>query len=209
MSCDFPLVPCTFMNYLAHAYLSFGHPEILMGNMISDFVKGKTKFDYPAGIQKGIALHRMIDNFTDTHVATKEAKEFFRPAYRLYSGAMVDVVYDHFLAADANEFTEEALLLFSAETYTMLETNAAWMPPKFAAMFPYMKEQNWLFNYRTRWGTEKSLGGLVRRAAYLTESETAFRLFEQHYQPLQHCYRHFWADMKAYARQEFDSLRKT
>lgn len=77
MSCDFPLVPCTFMNYLAHAYLSFGNPEILMGNMISDFVKGKTKFDYPVGIQKGIALHRMIDNFTDTHAATKEAKEFF------------------------------------------------------------------------------------------------------------------------------------
>jgi acyl carrier protein phosphodiesterase len=29
------------MNYLAHAYLSFGEPDILAGNMISDFVKGK------------------------------------------------------------------------------------------------------------------------------------------------------------------------
>ncbi len=35
------------MNYLAHAYLSFGDPDILAGNMISDFVKGKKKFDYP------------------------------------------------------------------------------------------------------------------------------------------------------------------
>lgn len=122
---------------------------------------------------------------------------------------MVDVVYDHFLAADENEFTEDALHLFSAETYSKLSANEKWMPPKFAAMFPYMKGQNWLFNYRTRWGTEKSLGGLVRRAAYLTESETAFRLFEQYYQPLEDCYRHFWADMKAYARQEFDNMRKT
>ena len=31
------------MNYLAHAYLSFGDPDILAGNMISDFVKGKKK----------------------------------------------------------------------------------------------------------------------------------------------------------------------
>ena len=63
------------MNYLAHAYLSFNHPEILTGNMISDFVKGKKKFDYPTTIQKGIMLHRAIDQFTDTHEATKEAKE--------------------------------------------------------------------------------------------------------------------------------------
>ena len=71
------------MNYLAHAYLSFNQQEILVGNMISDFVKGKTKFNYPEGIQKGIALHRAIDEFTDTHPATKEAAAFFRPAYRL------------------------------------------------------------------------------------------------------------------------------
>src|SRR4029077_7560850 len=81
--------PCTLcsMNYLAHAYLSFNQSEILVGNMISDFVKGKRKFDYPSGIQKGIDLHRAIDQFTDQHSATKEAKEFFRPDYRLYAGA--------------------------------------------------------------------------------------------------------------------------
>ena len=62
------------MNYLAHAYLSFNEPEILVGNMISDFVKGKKKFDYSPGVQKGIALHRAIDNFTDYHTATKAAK---------------------------------------------------------------------------------------------------------------------------------------
>ena len=61
-------------------------------------------------------------------------------------------------------------------------------------MFPYMKLQNWLFNYRTIWGTEKSLGGVAHRAAYLSESENAYQLFEEHYQPLQHCYRHFWED---------------
>ncbi len=51
------------MNYLAHAYLSFHDPEVLVGNMISDFVKGKKQYDYPDGIQKGIRLHRIIDLF--------------------------------------------------------------------------------------------------------------------------------------------------
>ncbi|HMT74686.1 MAG TPA: ACP phosphodiesterase [Chitinophagaceae bacterium] len=194
------------MNYLAHAYLSFNHPETLVGNMISDFVKGKTKFSYPAGIQIGIELHRYIDRFTDEHEATKEAKEIFRPAYRLYSGAFVDVVYDHFLAADEREFSEQSLLFFTRSAYNMLDEHFHHLPERFSRMLPYMKEQNWLFHYRTRWGTEKSLGGLVRRAAYLTESDTAFRLFEQHYQLFQDCYRHFWADVKPFAKQQFDVL---
>ena len=58
------------MNYLAHACLSFGNEDILVGNMISDFIKGKKKFDYPVAIQNGIMLHRMIDTFTDAHAVT-------------------------------------------------------------------------------------------------------------------------------------------
>src|SRR5690349_12966432 len=127
------------MNYLAHAYLSFKDPEVLVGNMISDFVKGKKKFDYPVGIQGGIMLHRAIDTYTDEHAATKEAKEFFRPHYRLYSGAFIDVVYDHFLALDATEFTESSLFAFSQQTYQVLEEYKQWLPEPFAGMFPYMK----------------------------------------------------------------------
>lgn len=62
------------MNFLAHAWLSFDVPEILAGNLISDFVKGKKKFEFASGIQKGIELHRNIDAFTDQHPATKDAK---------------------------------------------------------------------------------------------------------------------------------------
>lgn len=194
------------MNYLAHAYLSFNHPEILVGNMISDYVKGKKKFDYPVAIQKGITLHRAIDTFTDEHPATKTAKGVFWPHYRLYSGAFVDVVYDHYLATDTREFPGSSLLEFSEQAYTMLDEFTHWFPDPFSRMFPYMKKQNWLFNYRDKGGIEKSLGGVVRRAAYLTESETAFRLFEEHYQLLSGCYRQFWADLQPFARRQFDQL---
>ncbi len=175
--------------------------------MISDFVKGKKKFAYPVTIQHGITLHRLIDEFTDTHEATKEAKQVFRPDYRLYSGAFVDVVYDHFLANDPADFTDGSLFDFSNSVYTTLEKQSPWFPEKFALMFPYMKQHNWLYNYRTRWGAEKSLGGVVRRSLYLTESETAFRLFEQHYQLLEDCFRHFWAFAKPFARHQFDLLQ--
>jgi len=174
--------------------------------MISDFVKGKKKFDYPRGIQQGIMLHRAIDTFTDTHEATREAKSVFRPHYRLYSGAFVDVVYDHFLAADHGEFSDSSLLAFSQRIYSTLDQKVQWLPERFAKMFPYMKEHNWLFHYRTRPGTAKSLGGVVRRSVHLTESDTAYQLFEEHYQLLQDCYRHFWAAVKPFAKKEFDLL---
>ena len=105
------------MNYLAHAYLSFGQPGILAGNIFSDFVKGKKKFDYPAEIQRGIQLHRDIDQFTDQHESTRQAKEIFRKPYRLYSGAFTDVAFDHFLATDPTAFTESSLYDFSRWVY--------------------------------------------------------------------------------------------
>ncbi len=185
------------MNYLAHAYLSFHQPELLVGNMISDYVKGKKKFDYAPGIQQGIELHRIIDSFTDEHAATKEAKEIFRPHYRLYAGAFVDVVYDHYLANDPLLFSNDSLEEFATATYQMLEPYSAVFPERFARMFPYMKTQNWLYNYSNRWGIENSLHGVVRRAAYLTESATAFALFEQHFTTLQQCYQAFFPEMIA------------
>ena len=174
--------------------------------MISDFIKGKKQYDYPDNIQKGIRLHRLIDTFTDSHEAVRVAKEIFRPHYRLYSGALVDVVFDHFLATDQGEFTEHALLDFSNQVYQTLDTHHQWMPERFARMFPYMKSQNWLFNYRTNGGTAKSLGGVVHRAAYLTESDTAFSLFEENYQALNDCYRHLWSFLKPFARHRFEEL---
>ncbi|HEY2727831.1 MAG TPA: DUF479 domain-containing protein, partial [Parafilimonas sp.] len=123
------------MNYLAHAYLSFNEPEVLVGNMISDFIKGKKQFDFTGNIHKGIMLHRKIDAFTDEHETTKQAKLFFKPAVGLYAGAFVDVVYDHVLACDNNEFKDEGLLNFSLSVYKTLSEYANVLPAKFALMF--------------------------------------------------------------------------
>ncbi len=187
------------MNYLAHAYLSFNEPEILVGNMISDFVKGKKKFNYSPGILQGIDLHRLIDTFTDVHPATAEAKNYFRPSYRLYSGAFVDVVFDHFLALDNAQYVDSGgLEKFALHTYDSLDKNFDLFPVPFQLMFPFMKKQNWLYNYRTREGIEKSFNGLVRRAAYLDESTQAFRIFNEHYEEFKNCYNQFFPELKSF-----------
>ena len=191
------MVNCS-VNFLAHAYLSFDRPDILAGNMISDFVKGKKKFGYTTGIQKGIALHRDIDAFTDDHPATRAAADLFRPVYRLYGPAFIDVTFDHFLANDPTIFTEESLFDFSQQVYQTLERQYAILPEKFQGMFPYMKSQNWLFYYRQRSGIARSFEGLVRRSAYLTDSATAFEIFESHFTRLQDLYNQIFPALKAF-----------
>src|SRR5689334_2451375 len=110
------------MNYLAHAFLSFGDTEILVGNMIADHIKGKLALEkYPERIRKGVMLHRKIDEFTDQHPATQRAKVWFRGDYGLYSGAVMDTLYDHFLANDPKHFiSEPALLAFTENVYQQL-----------------------------------------------------------------------------------------
>jgi len=175
--------------------------------MISDFVKGKKKFDYPLTIQKGIALHRMIDNFTDFHPATSIAKNFFRPHYRLYSGAFVDIVYDHFLALDEQQFASYGgVESFSKLVYKQLDDQQSFFPLSFQRLFPYMKLQNWLYEYRLKEGIRKSFNGLVHRAAYLHESEVGYKIFTANYEALSNCYNAFFPELRECAFENLHNL---
>lgn len=197
---------CIFngMNYLAHAYLSFNKPHLLVGNMISDFVKGRQKFGYTVSVQRGIMLHRAIDEFTDTHPATAKAKEIFRPWYRLYSGPITDILYDHFLANDETIFSDASLFQFTGSVYQTLEEETVHLPSHFLPVLTYMKAENWLYHYRTTEGIRKTLAGLIRRARYINDSTKAYELFLSHYNELKVCYEAFFPDVKKMAKQTLD-----
>jgi acyl carrier protein phosphodiesterase len=174
--------------------------------MISDFVKGKDKLGFNGNIQKGIALHRMIDGFTDAHPATKKAMEVFKPHYRLYSAPIMDILFDHFLANDKNLFDDESLKQFTQNIYRQLEINSVHLPNRFLHVFTYMKTENWLYHYKYPEGMRKSLQGLARRATYLDETDTAYHLFLEHHTYLNECYQNFFPYVKQFAKQKFEQL---
>lgn len=192
------------MNYLAHAVLSFGDPEILTGNMIADHVKGKLALaEFPERIADGIVLHRKIDQYTDEHPATARAKLLFRADYRLYAGAVVDSLYDHFLANDAKYFPSDASLKdFTTSTYNQLQENSAYFPTTFAGYFPHMQEHDWLYNYRNLKGVERSLNGLQRRAKHMPDALKAYQTFIAHYYYLAQCYYEFIEDVSRFVKIE-------
>lgn len=192
------------MNYLGHAFLSFGDAQILTGNITGDHIKGKLALEkYPEKIKKGILLHRAIDNYTDLHPATQRAKIWFREDYGLYAGAIMDTLFDHFLANDPKLFpSDNELLAFTRDVYEKLEQNSLYFPPAFAAYFPYMKEQNWMYRYRNLQGMQRSLNGLHRRAKHMPPPENAYKTFIAHYYQLAQCYYELIDDVISFVKIE-------
>ncbi len=184
------------MNFLAHAVLSYGNTPILVGNMISDFVKGKKQFDFSIDIQRGIRLHRHIDAYTDSHPVTKQATALFKPVTGLYASVFIDIAYDHFLSRDTQEFQDTDLATFAAGVYKQLYENAKVLPEKFLNILPFMSKQNWLLNYNSLQGIEKSFAGIARRARFLETSDAAFECFRDNYEALETCYHQFFPDLK-------------
>ncbi len=90
-------------------------------------------------------------------------------------------------------------LSFPRKCIATLDQYQSLFPAQFGSMYPYMKEYNWLYGYRQRLGIERSLEGVVRRSAYFTESQVAYKLFEDNYEALQQCYVDFFPALKAFA----------
>lgn len=190
------------MNYLAHAFFSGDDPQILVGNMIGDFVKGISALEtFPETIKKGIEWHRALDDFTDNHIAVARAKNYFRPEYGLYSGAFVDVMLDHFLANDPRFFsTEKELLTFTQTVYQTLEKFKEILPNQYLQMLEYMERENWLYAVRTVKGLDEATQRLVRRMKYENNSSTAYQIIMRHYYELNQIYYDFVADVDNFVK---------
>ena len=126
-----------------------------------------------------------------------------------YGNALTDVIYDHFLANDIQEFKSEAdLNNFAQNTYQILEERKMELPEIFRLILPNMQENNWLYNYRKPEGIEKSFKGVRYRSTHLKSTDSAFSLFGMEYEFLKECFYSLWADLKPATFEEFQDLLK-
>jgi len=170
------------MNFLAHLFLSNENPEIMTGNFIGDFVKGKNLEErFGKEIAKGILLHREIDWFTDRHIVVKQSKDRLRLKYRHYSGVIVDIFYDHFLAKNFNRYSEKLLPDYADECYNIIQQHGSILPDNVKQMLPYMINGNWLVNYAKVEGVHRALSGMARRAKFESKMEFASEDLKNHY----------------------------
>jgi acyl carrier protein phosphodiesterase len=185
------------MNFLAHLYLSGNNPEIMIGNFIGDFVRGRDLFgQFRYNIALGIELHREIDEFTDSHQVVLESKKRLRPKYRHYAPVIVDVFYDHFLAVHWADYHPQSLADFANYAYLQLENHEAVLPERVLQMMPYMIKGNWLVNYAKSEGIHRTLTGMSRRTPYDSKMDEAIQELEKYYNEFDQEFSLFFPELK-------------
>jgi acyl carrier protein phosphodiesterase len=185
----------TFMNFLAHLYLSGQNHDIIIGNFIADHVKGNKTVDYSPGIRAGITLHRSIDNFTDNHPIVKKAVERIRPEFRKYAGVVVDMYFDHFLSAGWAEWSDEPLKIFTSRMYDIIVSYEDVLPPRTLYMLPYMMNHDWLSNYGNFEGLNRALSGMARRTPFYSNMETAADKLKVDYEFYEESFNKFFPEL--------------
>lgn len=194
------------INFLAHLYLSGDHNEIAVGNFMGDFVKGSQLDRFPEMVAKGIILHREIDNYTDNHPIVSQSKDKLREKYRHYSGVIVDMYYDHFLAINFSDYSQDSLEDFAREKYQLLEDHWELIPPRGQNMLPYMIRGDWLSNYAKKEGIHRSLTGLSRRTKFKSNLELAIQDLVEHYDELELEFKQFFEEIRAHISQFREDL---
>lgn len=191
------------MNFLAHLYLSGDNEEVKLGNFIGDYVKGNKYLDYPEGVRKGIVMHRSIDHFTDHHPNVKQAAILLKPGYGRYSGIVVDVLFDHFLAKNWPDYSVYGLRDFTRNAHAIFLSNFWILPPKVKQFLPFLIQNRRLESYSTEHGIKKALEIMSRYTSLPDESDFAIETLQRNMDPFHGYFHQFMNDIIVFTEEKF------
>lgn len=186
------------MNFLAHIYLTDGLPLETIGNFMADGIKGKKYLKYPADIQRGILLHRWIDTYTDSHPIVKRSTKRLHKKYGHYSGVIVDIFYDHFLARNWHQYHSTPLHVYVSNFYQLLQDHHHLLTGRIQKMMLPMMEQNWLLSYATLEGIGTVLYNMNIRTKRRVAMDKAVEDLEVHYGAFEEDFKLFFKELETF-----------
>lgn len=186
------------MNYLAHAALAQPQPQSLVGNLLGDFCKGVAIDTLPRPIQAGLANHRAVDRFTDSHPLVREARAFFSTERRRFAPVALDVLFDHFLIRHWRQFYATPYLQAKSELYLQLATAEPLMPEAMAVVMRKVRQQDWLAAYQQLDGVAMALDRIAQRIRFANRFSGAGQDIERHYPRLERVFLAFYPELQAH-----------
>lgn len=173
---------------------------------MADGIRGNDYLDYPDEIKKGIILHRYIDTFTDANETFRISKHRLHERYGHYSGVIVDILYDHFLAKNWIKYSEEPLEEFVANFYKSLEDNFDVLTPKTQRILPIMIEQNWLVSYATIEGISMILFQMDHRTKLRSKMQFAYEELKEFYDDFENEFTLFFEELRNHVEEKLVEL---
>jgi len=190
------------LNYLAHSFLSFQNTDLIIGNFIADSIQGNRFDGLTEGIIKGIKLHRKIDVFTDSHPIFLTSKHRFSKDFDKYSGVLMDIIYDHYLAKNFEQYSSLSLQNHADGIYDILKNNYDFLPEHAKRFYGYMTERNILFHYSSIEGIQTVLTHLRNRIRNRFELQLAIPILEANYQEIEEEFFIFFKDLQAFCKEQ-------
>jgi len=188
------------MNFLAHIYLSGDNDDVRLGNFIGDYIKGRAFHIYPEKIKEGILLHRFIDSFTDKNTHTLDAKNLFAPKYRKYAGIVIDIIYDHFLAANWLKYSYVDLKDFINEFHDLLVERNDMLPAEVQEFVPRLIRNNRIYSYKDIEGIRSVLSTMPKYTSLPDHADFAIDILKENYEFLRHNFSLFFSDIIYYIK---------
>ncbi|HJN05901.1 MAG TPA: ACP phosphodiesterase [Bacteroidales bacterium] len=187
------------MNFLAHAHLSQDNEDVIFGNFIADAIKGKSYLKFRKDIMYGILLHRDIDTFTDKHRIVKNSRAEIRENFGKFSGIVVDIYYDHFLARNWTQYHNLELAQYSTHVYLILAKRFLLLPSRIKLLLPFLIGQNWLVGYANLNDLQNVFNGMDRRTGYVSGMGNAVKVLEEKYDLLHMDFKAFYSELEKYS----------
>lgn len=185
------------MNFLCHLYLSGDDPELMLGNFMGDFVKGRIDSGLPLRVQQGIMLHRRIDSFAQRNERFQASRRRLDPVYGLYRGVMVDLFYDYFLAQNWAEFGKGTLQDYLDRVRMVVDDNFPLLPPRLQEGVPFLFAEL-LPSYGTTNGIGQALSRMSRRISRPNPLPGGEQELVRHHAALQSDFRAFMSEALEY-----------
>lgn len=204
--CIFETLQLKKMNFLAHIYLSGDNDMLKIGNFMADSIRGHHYLDYPEQIKRGILLHRYIDTFTDAHPVYRKSKHRLHEKYGHYSGVIMDIVYDHFLAKNWHLYSDEKLEDYAESFYTLLRENYDLLTEKTQGMMPYMIARNWLVSYASIAGLEMILFQMDHRTKNRVNMHEAIVEIQLFYSEFEEEFTQFFEELQQHCIEKLKEL---
>jgi len=174
------------MNILIHLFFSQNDENIILGNFIADYIRGINRIKgYPPQIQSGIKLHQWIDNYSDNNLIVKKSISIFSPLLKHYAPVAVDVIYDHFMSNNWENFSKKSLFNTIDEFYIILENNYNILPNKAKRAVDHMIKNNWLIMYKDLSGLKNIFEWMDTRASFEANLTNSIDILLEYYSEIE------------------------
>ncbi|MFV8358465.1 acyl carrier protein phosphodiesterase, partial [Flavobacterium sp. XS1P32] len=113
-----------------------------------------------------------------------------------------DVLYDHFLAKNWNQYSDQKLEDFVERFYQSLHYNYEMLSERTKGLMPIMMKENWLVSYQTVEGIEHILTQMDHRTKNQSQMRFATNELSEFYSEFEEEFTNFFQELNVFAIQK-------